>query len=132
MKKSLLVFVVAGLIMATTLLWVVSSADGLNKPDAIQFGVIGLLVAFAVFVGIMRLKSEKRGEPAEDERSKFILQKSAAWSYYISLYLWVAVLYIKDRISMDTDQLLGTGILGMAISFALCWLVFNFRGIRHE
>jgi peptidoglycan/LPS O-acetylase OafA/YrhL len=132
MKRSLLVFLVAGLILLTTLLWMVNSAGVADRTDTIQFGVIGLLISFAVFVGSKRLKSERRGEPAEDELSKRILQKTAAWSYYISLYLWVAMIYIRDRVSMDTEQLIGTGILGMAVTFAVCWLVFNFRGLRHE
>jgi len=132
MKRSLLVFVVAGLVLLSTLLWMVNSIGLPDTTDTIQFGVIGLLIAFAVFVGFRRLKSEHRGEPAEDELSKRILQKTAAISYYISLYLWVAMIYIKDRVEMDTEQLLGTGILGMAVIFALSWLVFNFRGIRHD
>lgn len=132
MKRSLLVFLVAGLILLTTLLWMVNSAGVADRTDTIQFGVIGLLISFAVFVGLKRLKSERRGEPAEDELSKRILQKTAAWSYYISLYLWVAMIYIRGRVSMDTEQLIGTGILGMAVTFAVCWLVFNFRGLRHE
>jgi len=132
MKKSTLVFVVAGLVLLTTILWMVKSAGLLDATDTIQFGVIGLLIAFAVLTGFRRIKSERRGEPVEDELSKRILQKTAARSYYISLYLWVSMIYIKDRVNMDTEQLIGTGILGMAVTFALCWLVFNFRGLRHE
>ncbi|MBK6346807.1 MAG: hypothetical protein IPF68_12905 [Bacteroidales bacterium] len=132
MKKSMLVFVVAGLVLLTTILWMVKSAGLLDATDTIQFGVIGLLIAFAVFVGFRRLKSERRGEPVEDELSKHILQKTAAWSYYISLYLWVAMIYIKDRVEMDNEQLIGTGVLGMAVTFVVCWLFIKFRGLRHE
>jgi peptidoglycan/LPS O-acetylase OafA/YrhL len=73
-----------------------------------------------------------RGEPAEDELSKKLLLKTAAWSYYVSLYLWVAMLFIKDRVNLDTEEILGAGILGMAASFAICWLILNFRGIKNE
>lgn len=132
MKRSMLVFVVAGLVLVTTIFWMVKASGAIDKTDTIQFWVIGLLIIFALFIGIGRLKSEKRGEPAEDELSKRVLQKSAAVSYYISLYLWVAIIYIKDKVSMDTEQLIGTGILGMAVTFALSWLFINFRGIRHE
>ncbi|MBK9356242.1 MAG: hypothetical protein IPN08_02445 [Bacteroidales bacterium] len=132
MKKSMLVFVVAGLVVLSTILWMVNSAGMPDTTDTIQFGVIGLLIAFAVFVGFRRLKSERRGEPVEDELSKHILQKTAAWSYYISLYLWVAMIYIKDRVEMDNEQLIGTGVLGMAVSFVVCWLFIKFRGLRHE
>ncbi len=132
MKRSMLVFVVAGLVLLTTLFWMIKASGAIDKTDTIQFWVIGLLIIFALFIGIRRLKSEKRGEPTEDELSKRVLQKSAAVSYYISLYLWVAIIYIKDKVSMDTEQLIGTGILGMAVTFALSWLIINFRGIRHE
>ena len=128
----MLVFVVAGLVLLTTFLWMVKAAGLSDATDTIQFGVIGLLIAYAVFVGFRRLKSERRGEPVEDELSKRILQKTAAWSYYISLYLWVAMIYIKDRVEMDSEQLIGTGVLGMAVTFVVCWLFIKFRGLRHE
>jgi len=134
MKKGMVVLIVAVavLVLITTGLWVFSASGNLKTFDMVSFGVIILVVAFALFVGYKRLVSAKRGEPAEDELSKKVLLKTAAWSYYISLYLWVAMLYIKDRVSLDTEEILGAGILGMAVSFAVCWLVFNFRGVRNE
>jgi peptidoglycan/LPS O-acetylase OafA/YrhL len=132
MKKGMVVLLVAVLVLITTGLWFFSTSGNLKNFDMVSFGVIILVVAFALFVGYKRLISAKRGEPAEDELSKKVLLKTAAWSYYISLYLWVAMLYIKDRVSLDTEELLGAGILGMAVSFAVCWLVFNFRGVRNE
>lgn len=71
----MLVFVVAGLVVLSTILWMVNSVGMPDTTDTIQFGIIGLLIAFAVFVGFRRLKSERRGEPVEDELSKHILQK---------------------------------------------------------
>jgi len=132
MKKGMVVLIVAVLVLITTGLWYFSASGDLKTFDLVSFGVIILVVAFALFVGYKRLVSAKRGEPAEDELSKKVLLKTAAWSYYISLYLWVAMLYIKDRVSLDTEEILGAGILGMAVSFAVCWLVFNFRGVRNE
>ena len=132
MKKSVLVFVVAGLVLATSAIWFFFRSEGSGFMKNLHFFVIGLVVLFALFVGYKRLTSEKRGEPAEDELSKKVLQKAAALSYYISLYLWVVMIYVKDRVTMDVEVLLGSGILGMAVIFALIWLYFNFRGIRNE
>jgi len=42
------------------------------------------------------------------------------------------MIYIKDRVEMDNEQLIGTGVLGMAVSFVVCWLFIKFRGLRHE
>lgn len=132
MKKAIIVFVIAALVLITTGLWVIKSPESLKTSDFVTFGVILLLVLFALFVGFRRLNSHFGGEPAEDEMSKKVLLRTAATSYYISLYLWVLVLFLKDRVSLDAEELIGSGILGMAISFGLCWLYFNFRGVKNE
>jgi len=132
MKRAVVVFIIAALVLIATSLWFYSSSTNFKVVGIVQFGVIILVVIFALFVGFKRLGSAKRGEPIEDELSKKVLQKTAAFSYYISLYLWVAMIFVKDRVAIDTEEILGAGILGMAITFAICWLIFNFRGIKNE
>jgi peptidoglycan/LPS O-acetylase OafA/YrhL len=132
MKRAVLVFILAALVLITTGLWFFSSSNKLNLSNFLALAVIILVVGFAVFIGYKRLTSAKRGEPAEDELSKKVMQKTASWSYYISLYLWLAIMYFSGRLKYETHTLIGAGILGMAIIFAICWLVFNFRGIRNE
>ena len=132
MKKAVLIFIVAGLILVSGLFWMSNDSNPISKTEIIQFGVILLLVAFAIFVGIKRLSSARRGEPVEDELSKLILLKSASLSYFISLYVWVFMIYLKDRIDMDTEVMLGSGILTMAVIFALSWLYFTFKGLKND
>lgn len=132
MKRSLIVFIITGLVLISSGLWFFTSFKSFNPMDLLHFGVIILVIGFAVFVGLKRLRSEKRGEPVEDELSKKVLQRTAAISFYISLYIWVFLIFIKDRITFDTEELLGTGILAMAVTFAVTWLILNFRGVRSE
>lgn len=132
MKKSLIVFIVAGLVLLSAGLWFFTSAKNFKPMDLLHFGVILLVVGFALFVGFKRLRSVKRGEPAEDELSKKILRKTAAVSYYISLYIWVFMIFIKDRIEFDTEELLGTGILAMALTYGVTWLILNYRGMKND
>lgn len=132
MKKTVVVFVVAGLVMVTSVLWFFQSETRFDLLDLLQFGIIILVVGFALFVGYKRLTSVKRGEPAEDELSKKVMQKTAAWSFYISLYLWLAVMYMSDKADLETHTIIGMGILGMAVTFAITWIIINFRGIRNE
>lgn len=132
MKKALLVFIVAGLVLLASVLWFVSSQTSFKPVNLLHFGVIILVIGFAVFFGYKRIRSATKGEPSEDELSKKVIQKTAALSYYISLYLWVAMICFNDRFKFDTDEILGIGILGMAITFAICWLIINFRGIKNE
>jgi peptidoglycan/LPS O-acetylase OafA/YrhL len=132
MKRGIIVFIVAALVLITTGIWFFSAKENLRLFDLVSFGIIILVVAFAVFIGIKRITSAKRGEPPEDELSKKVMQKTAAWSYYVSLYLWLAIMYFSDKLHYETHTIIGAGILGMAVIFAICWLVFNFRGIRNE
>ena len=132
MKRSLIVFIVTGLVLITTGLWFFTSFENFNKMDLLHIGLITLIVGFAVFVGLKRLRSEKLGEPIEDELSKKILQKTAAISYYISLYIWVFLIFLKDRVEFETEELLGTGILAMAVTFVIPWLILNFNGIKND
>ena len=131
MKRAIIVFIVSALVLATTALWFFTSGEKFNPMDLLHFSVIILGVGFALFVGFKRLGSAKRGEPVEDELSKKVLQKTAAISYYISLYIWVFLIYLKDRITFDTEELLGTGVLAMAVTIGISWVVINFKGIRN-
>jgi putative effector of murein hydrolase LrgA (UPF0299 family) len=60
------------------------------------------------------------------------MQKTASLSYYISLYWWLVIMYFIDKLNYETHTFIAAGILGMAVIFAGCWLVFNFRGVRNE
>jgi peptidoglycan/LPS O-acetylase OafA/YrhL len=132
MKKVVLVFIISALVLITTGLWFFNSSAGLKPIDLTGFGIIILVVVFALYTGFKRLSSLKRGEPAEDELSKKVMRNTAALSYYISLYLWLAIMYFSDKLKFETHTLIGAGILGMAVVFGICWLVFNYRGVRNE
>jgi peptidoglycan/LPS O-acetylase OafA/YrhL len=131
MKRAIILFVVAVLVLATVGLWMFYTPN-LNLSGIAGFGVIFLVVAFALFFGYRRLISAKRGEPAEDELSKKVMRKTSSLSYYISIYLWLAIMYFSDRLDYETHTIIGAGILGMAVVFAVCWLVINFTGIKNE
>jgi peptidoglycan/LPS O-acetylase OafA/YrhL len=132
MKKTMIIFIVAAVILVTTGFWFFTSRSAFKPADLVMYGVIIVVVGFALFVGYKRLTSVKKGEPVEDELSKKVLQKTAALSYYISLYLWLAVMYVSDKRDYETHVLLAAGILGMAVVYAICWLVYNFRGVRND
>jgi len=132
MKQAIVVFILAAVVLAAAAFWFFSPKEPLKPENLLQFGIILLIIGFAIFVGYKRLVSIRRGEPAEDELSKKVMQKTAAWSFYISLYLWLAIMYVSDKVDRPAHEIMGAGILGMAIIFALCWFVFNFRGISND
>lgn len=103
-----------------------------DKIDLLPSAVILLLAGFGILTAFRHLVSIRKGEPAEDELSKLILQKSAALSYYVSLYLWLAITYISDKVELATEQLLGYGIIGMALIFIASWSFFKVKGLKNE
>ena len=105
---------------------------GFSLKEIVPYMVIILIIGFALFAGFKRLMSARRGEPSEDELSKKILVKASSVSYYISIYLWLIIMYLSDKTKMENHTLVGAGILGMALTFALCWVIIYFRGLRNE
>ncbi len=96
----------------------------MGKLILVIITVLGLWVIFKKF------KSIKKGEPTSDELSKMILQKASSLSFYISLYFWIIISYFHDSFHLETDQLIGYGVIGMAIIFVLIWLVIKFFGVH--
>jgi len=132
MKRVVLMFVIVALVIITTALLFMNRDTAYKPADLIELGVMILVVGFALYAAYRRLTSAKRGEPSEDELSKKMMQKTAAFSYYTSIYLWLALGFFSDRLKLETHTIIGIGIMGMAVSFAVCWVIINFTGVRNE
>jgi len=132
MKKTVILFVIAALVLIAAIWWIFSGQHVADPAEFINLGVIIILVGFALFMGYKRLTSLKKGQPAEDEMSKKVMLKTSSLSYYISLYVWLAIMYFADRLNYETHTIIGFGLFGMALVFGICWLIFNFRGVVDE
>jgi len=132
MKKAVLTFVVASLVLATVIFDIITKPSDKNPMDFVFLGITVMIVGFAIFAGFRKAKSESRGEPAEDELSRKVMLKTSSASFYISLYLWLFIMYFSDKLNSEPHVFIASGILGMAVVFACCWLFYNFRGIRNE
>jgi len=122
MKRTVLMFVISALVLATLGLWALKGHLAGNIPEIVQAGIVLLVVGFAVFLGLSRLRSHRLGEPGEDELSKTVMTKASSLAYYVSIYLWLFVMYISDKTTLEAHTLVGSGIAGMAFVFFLCWL----------
>ncbi|MCK9411538.1 MAG: hypothetical protein M0Q53_04500 [Prolixibacteraceae bacterium] len=132
MKRTIIIFIVSALVLITSGVWYFNSKAVNSIADLLPFLILLLIVGLAVYIGYKRLMSVKRGEPAEDELSKKIMLRTSSVSYFLSIYLWLALMYFSDRITWENHTLIGAGIFGMAVIFALAWLFFNFLGVRNE
>lgn len=60
------------------------------------------------------------------------MTKASSLSYYFSIYLWLFIMYISDRTSLETHSLIGAGIMGIAVIFFLSWVGIKLYGMKNE
>ena len=106
--------------------------SGFLSSEIIFIVAIVILFIVSMFFAIKRLKNRKQGLPEEDELSKKIFNKAGAKSFFVSLFLWLALLYVHNHSAVDTEILFGYGIIGMAFIFIIFTVIFNIRGIKDE
>lgn len=132
MKKTVVSFVISALVLAGLVLWAVKGKVFTDASEILMVLGALLVVGFGVFMGMKRVQSHRRKEPPEDELSKRILTRASSLAYYISLYQWLLVMYLSDRVEIPTHSLIGAGILGMAIIFMLSWIWVKVWGTKIE
>jgi hypothetical protein len=132
MKRTIVMFLVSALILVALALWALKGHISGNAQEILMAGVVLVLVGFAVFLGVSRLRSHLRREPGEDELSKKVMTRASSLSYYISIYLWLFIMYISDKTSLPAHSLVGGGIMGMALVFLFCWLGVKAFGMKNE
>lgn len=132
MKKTIVIFVISALLLASIALWALKGKVAGNTRELLMTGAVFILVGFALFLGLSRVGSHLRKEPSADEMSRRVMTKASSLAYYISIYLWLFIMYMSDRIRLPAHSLIGTGIMGMALVFLFCWLYVKMAGIRNE
>ena len=130
MKKMIIIFAVSTLVLAGMAAWALKGNIEGKTGEIVMAGVVFILVGFAAALGASRLRSRRRGEPAEDELSKRIMTRASSLAYYVSIYLWLFIMYISDKTTLPAHSIVGTGIAGMAVVFLLCWLGVKFFGMK--
>ncbi len=132
MKKAVVGFVISALVLVGLALWAFKGRIAGNAQEIVMAPIVLLVVGFALYLSLSRLRSRRRGEPGEDELSKSVMTRASSLAYYISIYLWLFVMYISDKMTLEAHSLVGAGIAGMAVVFVLCWLGVKFLGMKNE
>jgi hypothetical protein len=131
MKKTIVTFVISALILASLVLWALKGHIADNTQEIVMTGIVFVLVGFAITLGVSRLRSRLRREPGEDELSRMVMTRTSSLAYYVSIYMWLFVMYISDKTTLAAHSLVGAGILGMAVIFFLCWLGVKIFGMKN-
>lgn len=132
MKKAILIFVMILLVAGGMAVYFVYAGASYDPKEILMIGGVVLVLLFAAFVGVQRIRNVRKSQPAEDELSRQIMKRAAGTSYYLSLYSWLALMFFSDKTKMEISSFIGLGILIMAIEFALSWVYFNFFARLNE
>ena len=119
-------------VMVSMIFWIIRAETTLNIKGSMMIIIQIVIVGITIVIAFRRLKSVKQNLPAEDELSKSILRKGAATSYHASLFLWLALYFFADSINLESRVLIGAGILGMALIYALSWIYHNYIRRSHD
>jgi len=130
MRKTIIMILTAVLVIAGAAVYVYYGDFEWSIQEVLMAAGLVIIIGFAAYLIIQRLRSSARKEAMEDEFSKKVMQKASSLSFYISLYWWLAVSFISETINWETHTLIGGGILGMAIIFFFCWLGVRFTGLK--
>jgi len=98
MKRTVIGFVVSALVLVALALWALEGHVVGNTQEIFMTAIILVLVGFAVFLGLSRLRSHRRREPAEDELSSQVMTASSA-ALHGSIYLWLSHVF-SDKTSV--------------------------------
>jgi len=90
-----------------------------------------VIIIFFFFVIKRNYRDINKGLPVKDERSKKIMNKSAAIAYFISIYWLVFISFFQDIFApifneetLSASRALSLGIIGMAIIFFISWAYY--------
>ena len=134
MKNLFLPIFVLTFVLVLSGLWIVQPEND-SAPSFLEYIFIGMLLAFFIlgaYFGYGRIKRKKQGLPEDDELSRKVAQKAAAVSYYISLFLWLVLIYVQSHFIINIKLLFSSGMIGMAVIFVVSWVIINNIGIKDE
>jgi len=132
MKKTILITLVAIMVAVTFILWIANTELAFDAGTILMILIPAVILAFAAIRLIRGISDARNQLPPEDELSKMILQRAGATAFQLSLFLWLVIGSIEDRIDMEGHTIIGAGILGMAILFALSWVYHRYVRRSHD
>jgi len=127
MKKPILMLFIAFLLFIVLVLWWFGQNINIEPIKIIITITVLIMVVSFILEGIKNILIAKRKLATDDELSKRAEQKAGYHSYLISVYLWVALYFLKD-LFIHTEYLVATGIYCMSITFIIIRFIYRKRG----
>ena len=124
LKRILIIaFMLFTLILGTVMYTVLS---GEFKWDSI---IVVIVVVLFLLYAIPRFILNKDDIVENDEYSKKVMQTAASRTFYISLYVWLFLMYFDDLMPATSTQI-GLGISISAVIFIINAFIIKFTGLK--
>jgi hypothetical protein len=132
MRKAIFMVVLAVALIVSFLYWMIFHSDKMEIQEILMITGLVLLVGFSLYLAFRRLRDVKNNTPGDDEMSRNIMRRGAATSYYVSIYFWLLIMILEEKINLERSSLIGAGIMGMAVIWALSWIYHRFIRRIHD
>ncbi|MEO2051888.1 hypothetical protein [Flagellimonas beolgyonensis] len=130
--KTALILVLVGAVMFSGGLWLYSTGKSLGLLEIGTAILVLIVVLLSLFVGLKRIKDEKKGLPVDDELSLRIKQKAGASAFSVSFILWPIILIFTMDSDLDVRIPIEIGILAMGLIFIGFWIYYSRMGLKDE
>jgi hypothetical protein len=125
-KTTLVLGIIVSLAVLVTMVFYLSG--GFNVGSLSTTVIVFVIVGLAIFVIFGKIKSIKRGLPAQDEMSKKTMQKAGYYAWLVTIYIALAASYFSDEIGIIGRHVGFIILIGSAITFFVFYLWFSRRG----
>jgi peptidoglycan/LPS O-acetylase OafA/YrhL len=117
MRKSRKTLMIVSILTMAVIWAFIVLAKGTDLFKGLDLFIFILTILIGIIAFVMALnndREEKEGLPADDELSNLIKYKSGYYAYLISMYMWLFIFIMTDKLP-DIETMLGGGILLSAL-----------------
>ena len=132
MRRTIQIAVIAIMVVVTFILWIAQTELSFDAGTILMIAIPVIILAFAAIRIVRGISDAKNQLPGEDELSKLIMYRAGSTAFQLSLFLWLVIGSIEDRVELEGHTIIGGGILGMAILFALSWIYHRYISRSHD
>ncbi len=100
--------------------------------DLVQGILMSIIGLFGLYQGVSAGWSAWKGDPLKDELTRKIRIKASSISFYISIWVWIGLMFAENNQVRFHSGILGTGLLIMICVYIISSVVIRIRGLRDE
>ena len=107
------------------------SGTGILIAEIVHLTTLIILFIVGMIFGIIkRNKLKESGFPEDDEMSIKIMQRSAAITFYFSLFIWLILLFLLTLTNIESKLVFSFGFVGMSLTYVISFLILSSTGVN--